>query len=138
MQNIQWAGRRPSDHLHVSIFDDEDVEIVEEVAEEIFQFVEQAPEPVGGLKAFYAYIAKHLEYPAPARRARVEGKVYAQFVVRKDGSITDVKILKGIGFGCDEEAVKVLESAPKWNPGKQRGVPVNVHMSIPIVFMLKV
>ncbi len=116
----------------------EEVEIMEEVAEEIFQFVEQSPEPVGGLKAFYAYIAKNLTYPAQARRSRVEGKVYLQFVVRKDGSITDIKVLKGIGFGCDKEAIKVLESAPKWKPGKQRGVPVNVHMSIPIIFLLKV
>ena len=106
--------------------------------QEIFQFVEQSPEPVGGLKAFYAYIAKNLTYPAQARRSRVEGKVYLQFVVRKDGSITDIKVLKGIGFGCDKEAIKVLESAPKWKPGKQRGVPVNVHMSIPIIFLLKV
>lgn len=112
-------------------------DVEEEVADEIFQFVEQQPEPKGGMKAFYQYISKNLNYPALARRSAVEGKVYVQFVIDKDGTITDVVILKGIGFGCDEEAKRVLESSPKWNPGKQRGKPVKVRMSLPIVFMLE-
>ncbi len=112
-------------------------EVEEEVADEIFQFVEQQPEPKGGMKAFYQYVSKNMVYPALARRSAVEGKVYVQFVIDKDGSINNVVILKGIGFGCDEEAKRVLESSPKWKPGKQRGKPVRVRMSLPIVFTLE-
>ena len=112
-------------------------EVEEEVAEEIFQFVEQQPEPKGGMQAFYKYVAKNLVYPAMARRSATQGKVYLQFVINKDGSITDVVVLKGIGFGCDEEAQRVIASSPKWTPGKQRGQPVRVRMSLPIVFVLE-
>ena len=66
----------------------------------------------------------------------IEGKVYVQFVVDKDGTLTDVKALKGIGAGCDEEAVRVIQEAPKWKPGKQRGRPVKVRMVLPIIFKL--
>ena len=93
----------------------------EEAADEIFQFVEDQPAPVGGMKAFYAYVGKQMKYPAQARRMGIEGKVYVTFVVGKDGALTDVRVLKGIGAGCDEEAVRVLSAAPKWKPGKQRG-----------------
>ncbi|MCP4460018.1 MAG: energy transducer TonB, partial [Cytophagales bacterium] len=65
-----------------------------------------------------------------------EGRVYLQFVVDRDGSITDIKAVKGIGAGCDEEAVRVMKTVPKFKPGKQRGRPVRVRMSIPIVFKL--
>ena len=109
----------------------------EEEAEEVFLFVEQAPTPKGGMKSFYEYIAKNLEYPATARRMQVEGKVYIQFIINKDGSLTDFQVLKGIGGGCDEEAIRVLKSSPKWEPGKQRGRPVKVKMSLPIVFILE-
>jgi len=67
---------------------------------------------------------------------RIEGRVFVQFVVDKDGSITNVEVLKGIGGGCDEEAVRVVKNAPKWNPGKQRGRPVRVKMVLPITFKL--
>ena len=108
----------------------------EEAADEIFQFVEDQPAPIGGMKAFYAYVGKQMKYPAQARRMGIEGKVYVTFVVGKDGSLTDVKVLKGIGAGCDEEAVRVLSKAPKWKPGKQRGRPVRVRMQLPIIFKL--
>jgi protein TonB len=98
--------------------------------------VENQPAPVGGYEAFYKYIGKNIKYPDQARRMGVEGKVFVQFVVDKDGSITDVQVLKGIGSGCDEEAIRVVKSAPKWTPGKQRGRPVRVRMSVPIAFKL--
>jgi protein TonB len=66
----------------------------------------------------------------------VEGKVFVQFVIDKDGSPSDITVLKGIGSGCDEEAVRVIKNMPKWTPGKQRGRPVKVRMSLPIVFKL--
>ena len=109
----------------------------EEVAEEIFTIVETAPEPLGGYEAFHRFIAESLTYPRAAARMNVSGKVFVQFVVEKDGSITDIEVVKGIGAGCDEEAVRVLSIAPKWSPGKQRGVPVRVIKIIPIHFVLK-
>jgi protein TonB len=108
----------------------------EEVAEEIFTIVEDQPEPKGGMAAFYEYVGKKLKYPAQARRMGIEGKVFVEFVVDKDGSITDVKAIKGIGAGCDEEAIRVIQEAPKWKPGKQRGRPVKVRMILPITFKL--
>ncbi len=108
----------------------------EEVADEIFTVVEDQPTPKGGMQSFYQYINKNMKYPAQARRMGIEGKVFVQFVVDKDGTITDVQAVKGIGAGCDEEAVRVIKSAPKWNPGKQRGRAVRVRMVLPITFQL--
>lgn len=108
----------------------------EEVAEEIFTIVEDQPQPKGGMSAFYQYVQKELNYPSQARRMGIEGKVYVQFVVDTDGTITEVEAIKGIGAGCDEEAVRVIKNAPKWNPGKQRGRAVKVRMVLPITFRL--
>lgn len=113
---------------------DEPVE--EEVADEIFTIVEDQPQPKGGMAAFYEFIGKKLKYPAQARRMGIEGKVFVEFVVDKDGTITDVKAIKGIGAGCDEEAIRVIQSSPKWNAGKQRGRAVRVRMILPITFKL--
>ena len=109
----------------------------EEVSEEIFTIVEEAPEPKGGIQVFYQYVADNLKYPASALRLGIGGVVYVKFVVEKDGSLTDITVIKGIGAGCDEEAVRVLSTAPKWIPGKQRGVPVRVYKMVPINFQLK-
>ncbi|WP_299452700.1 energy transducer TonB [uncultured Microscilla sp.] len=103
----------------------------------IFLTSEVKAVPKGGYPAFYKYVQKNLKYPPQARRMGVDGKVYIQFVVEKDGSLTDIKVLKGIGSGCDEEAVRVLKAAPKWNPGKQRGNPVRVRRALPIKFSLR-
>lgn len=111
-------------------------EPAEEKADEIHQFVQEMPSPVGGLSAFYKYLSKNLKYPAQARRIGIEGRVFLSFVVEKDGSLTDVSVMKGIGAGCDEESVRVLENAPKWSPGKQRGNPVRVRYAFPVVFRL--
>ncbi|MEP2026993.1 MAG: energy transducer TonB [Reichenbachiella sp.] len=112
------------------------LEIEEEEAEEIFMVVEEKPEPKGGVKAFYQYVADHIKYPQEARYNQVEGRVYVQFVVNSEGKISDVVTIKGIGSGCDEEAARILSQAPDWNPGKQRGKPVSVRMVLPITFKL--
>jgi len=109
---------------------------VEEETEEIFTIVESTAEPKGGLAAFYQSISEQIKYPAQARRMRVEGKVFVEFIVGKDGKITDVKAVKGIGAGCDEEAVRIIANSPPWNPGKQRGKPVRQRMVLPIIFRL--
>ncbi len=108
----------------------------EEDVDEIFTIVEDQPTPIGGISAFYQYVQKKMKYPAQARRMGIEGKVFVQFVVDKDGSITEVKAVKGIGAGCDEEAVRVIKGSPKWKPGKQRGRSVKVRMILPIPFKL--
>jgi len=108
----------------------------EEEVDEIFTIVEDQPTPEGGMSAFYQFISKKLKYPAQARRMGIEGKVFVQFVVDKDGSLTEVQAVKGIGAGCDEEAERVIKSAPKWKPGKQRGRSVKVRMILPITFKL--
>lgn len=104
--------------------------------DQIFLVVEETAAPQGGMPAFYEYVGKKLKYPAQARRMGIEGKVFVEFVIERDGTITDVKAIKGIGAGCDEEAVRVLQSAPKWKPGKQRGKPVRQRMVLPINFKL--
>lgn len=111
--------------------------VEEEKVEEIFQVVETWPSPEGGMGSFYKYVADHLIYPEQAKRLNISGIVFVRFVVEKDGSITDVQVIKGIGAGCDEEAAKVVGSAPAWNPGKQRGKPVRVYMTVPIRFVLQ-
>lgn len=108
----------------------------EESAEEIFTIVQEQPSPVGGMKAFYDFVFENLKYPAKASRMGIEGRVFVEFVVERDGSLTDIKVAKGIGGGCDEEAVRVISEAPKWNPGKQRGKAVRVRMIMPIMFKL--
>ena len=108
----------------------------EEEVEEIFTIVEDQPTYPGGIGAFYKYVATNLRYPAQARRMGIAGKVFVQFVVEKDGRLTDVQILKGIGAGCDEEALRVIKKSKAWKPGRQRGRPVKVRMIIPINFRL--
>jgi protein TonB len=111
-------------------------DIEEEETEEVFVIVEHKPVPKGGMQAFYAYVNKEFEYPRQARELRIEGKVFVQFVIEKDGSISNVIVAKGVGGGCDEEAIRVVEKSPNWNPGKQRGQPVRVRMVLPITFKL--
>ncbi len=98
--------------------------------------VEESPIPPGGLPAFYKYVGKNMDYPNQARRAGIEGRVFVQFVVNTDGSILDVRTLKGIGGGCDEEAERVIRNAPSWTPGTLNGKPVKVRMILPLTFKL--
>ncbi len=113
-----------------------DDEPEEEVVEEIFTIVEDPAMPIGGYAAFYQYIADNMDYPTQARRMGIEGRVFVQFVIDKDGSITDVQAVKGIGAGCDEEAVRVVKGATKWTPPKQRGQAVKQRIVLPITFKL--
>lgn len=105
--------------------------------EEIFTTVEQNPEFPGGISEMYKYIGTNIKYPSAAQRANVSGKVFVKFVVEKDGSIGDITVLKGIGFGCDEEATRVIKSMPKWSPGRQNGRNVRVYYTMPINFQLQ-
>lgn len=112
------------------------IEPTAEETDEIFTIVEENAMPQGGMLAFYKYLVDNMKYPALARRNNIEGKVLVQFVVGKDGAISDVKVLKGIGAGCDQEAVRVMEKAPSWKPGKQRGKAVRQRCIIPLSFQI--
>ncbi len=104
--------------------------------QEIFTTVEQNPEFPGGISAMFDYISERIKYPKMAQQMLVEGKVFVKFVVQQDGSIGGIKILQGIGYGCDDEAIRVISNMPKWSPGKQNGQPVNVYYTMPISFRL--
>lgn len=108
----------------------------DEEVDKTFIIVEEMPSFNGGMTAFYDFFRKNIKYPRKAERNNITGTVVISFVVDKDGSLINIEVIKGIGFGCDEEAIRVLKNAPKWNPGKQRGKPVKVSMALPIVFSL--
>lgn len=114
------------------------VEEEEEVEElEIFTVVESMPEFPGGDAARMKFLQENIKYPQLARESGIQGTVYVTFVVETNGKVTDVKVLRGIGGGCDEEAVRVIQSMPRWVPGKQRGKPVRVQFNMPIRFTLQ-
>ncbi len=98
--------------------------------------VESYPEFPGGMAAWAKFIQKNLKYPYAAQESSTQGKVYLTFVVEKDGAITDVNVIKGIGYGCDEEAVRVIKKSPKWKAGMQNNQAVRVRYSMPIGYVL--
>jgi periplasmic protein TonB len=104
---------------------------------EIFVVVEQMPEFPGGDKALYEFLAKNIKYPAVAKDNGIEGKVYIKFVINEDGSVSQATVARGIGGGCDEEALRVVKDMPKWKPGKQRGKNVKVWYTLPVYFKLQ-
>ncbi len=104
---------------------------------DVFTVVEDTATPNGGIPKFYEHIARTMSYPAEARKNGVVGKVFIEFVVQPDGAVTSLKTLKGIGMGCDEEAIRAIASYPdKWTPGKNNGVAVKQRMVLPVTFML--
>ena len=88
-------------------------------------------------KMLFSYLSKNLKYPSMASDNRIEGRVILNFVVEKDGSISNIKVVRGVGGGCDEAAIEAIENMPKWTPGKQRGRPVRVSYTLPVYFLLK-
>lgn len=114
--------------------EEEEEEIVEE---RVFVVVETMPLFPGGMSGLNNYLHNNIKYPMLAKESSIQGKVFVSFVVEKDGSVTDVRILRGIGGGCDEEAIRVIENMPKWIPGRQRNVPVRVMFNLPIKFTLQ-
>lgn len=105
-------------------------------AGKIFTVVEEMPSFPGGEEKLFEYLSK-IKYPSIARENGISGRVYVTFVVDKDGKIKDAKILRGIGGGCDEEALRVVRSMPDWKPGRQNGRSVSVQYNLPVNFNLK-
>jgi len=111
----------------------EEAEIMEA---EIFTVVEESPHYPGGDEMRIKFLQENIKYPQAARESSLSGLVYITFIIETDGTITDIRVLRGIGGGCDEEAVRVIKLMPKWTPGKQRGKPVRVQYSMPVLFKL--
>lgn len=109
---------------------------IEKIEDGEFRVVEHMPEPEGGLEGFYKLLKKNMKYPKKAQRNNTQGKVFVEFTVGKNGVVTNLIVIKGLGDGCDEEALRVI-ALSKWTPGKQRGVPVNVRMVQAINFQLQ-
>lgn len=134
------------DDLDIDAETDDDEEIEEQIItdedenegeeEEIFVFVEDNAGFPGGEKARLTFLRDNIKYPEMAKESGIQGTVHLTFVVEKDGSISNVKVMRGIGGGCDSEAVRVIKKMPKWKPGKQRGRPVRVQFNMPIKFVL--
>lgn len=117
-------------------FDEPVAEATGEDENEVFTVVEQNPEFPGGYEAMMAFVKQHMKYPANARRMQIEGTVYVGFIVNKDGTISDVSVLRGIMSECDNEAIRVIKMMPAWKAGKQNGRNVNVRFTVPLKFRL--
>lgn len=125
------------DYSLIEVEEPEQKIVKEEAKEEPFTYVEEMPAYPGGDEALLTFISGKIQYPEIARRAGVEGRVFVSFVVEKNGEVTEVKLQKGIGAGCDEEAVRVIKMMGKWKPGKQNGRPARVRIIVPILFKLQ-
>ncbi|MEZ4808660.1 MAG: TonB family protein [Flavobacteriales bacterium] len=99
--------------------------------------VQEQPEFPGGLEAMYGYLRKNVKYPQMEQDAGIQGKVYIEFVVSNDGSITDVVLKRGVSGGLDKEGLRVVKAMPKWSPGKMNGKPVKVRYILPVSFVLR-
>lgn len=109
----------------------------EAVTEEIFVVVEEQPEYPGGNAAMMQFLSNNIRYPVIAQENGIQGRVICNFVVERDGSITDVQVVRGVDPSLDREAVRVIQQMPRWKPGKQRGQAVRVRFTLPVVFRLQ-
>jgi len=146
--NIVEDDVEVDDNIDIDVEADQNTEVQEyiapvveeeESAEEaqIFMVVESMPAFPGGEAALYKYLAENIKYPQMAKESGIQGRVFVTFVVERNGSVTDVRVLRGIGGGCDEEAIRVVKGMPQWTPGKQRGKAVRVQYNLPVKFTLQ-
>jgi periplasmic protein TonB len=121
----------------VVVEDDNSNQVIEEVVETpIFTVVEEMPSFPGGDESRIKYLTENIKYPQMAKESGIQGTVYVTFVINEKGKVADVKVLRGIGGGCDEEAIRVVNMMPPWNAGKQSGKAVRVQFNMPIKFTL--
>jgi protein TonB len=147
--NVVEDDVQVEDDINIDVEADQNTEVEEYIApvmeqeeesdeeRQIFMVVESMPEFPGGEAALYKFLAENIKYPQMAKESGIQGRVFVTFVVERDGRVTDVKVLRGIGGGCDEEAIRVVADMPKWAPGKQRGKPVRVQYNLPVKFTLQ-
>lgn len=105
--------------------------------EKVYTYVEQPPSFPGGEAELANYLRANIKYPQSAKETGIQGRVYLEFIVARNGEITDVKVLRGLQYECDKEAMRVVKSMPKWTPGKQNGHTVTVKFTLPVVFQLR-
>ncbi|MCB9170496.1 MAG: energy transducer TonB [Flavobacteriales bacterium] len=134
VQEVEMEDTEVEEDTKVDVIEQPEEHVEEE---QIFTIVEQMPSFPGGEEELFKYLGKSIKYPQMAADAGISGVVYVTFVVDKDGKVKDAKVLRGIGGGCDEEALRVVNNMPPWTPGKQRGKPVKVQYNLPIRFTLK-
>ncbi|MDD5570480.1 MAG: TonB family protein [Bacteroidales bacterium] len=125
----------PTDEIQV--VEDTKKDVIVEQAPPVFTIVEEMPAYPGGDEARIKFLQDNIKYPQMAKESSIQGKVYITFVVDENGRVIDVKILRGIGGGCDEEALRVVKIMPPWIPGKQAGKAVRVQYNMPVVFTLQ-
>jgi protein TonB len=123
----------PNDKNTVTPAKNEDIE---EESRPVFTMVEEMPKFPGGETALIRFLSGNITYPKQAIEREIQGTIYVSFIVNSDGKVTDGKILRGIGGGCEKEALRVVKMMPRWTPGKQDGKPVDVLYTMPIVFRL--
>lgn len=138
---IEEPVREPEQTLEGDVADDlpdVDEQPVEEEDDEVLSFrvVEDLPQPPGGYHEFMKWLTRHLKYPTVVQQRKQQGKVVAEFIVNKDGSVTNVGIVKSLCTECDEEALRVLRMMPRWTPGIQNNKPCRTKVCIPIVFKM--
>ena len=137
-----------TESIEVNTEDDKEVEVIiaapvelpveEEEEEVVFKVVEQQAEFPGGPQAMFKYLSEHIKYPVICQENGIQGKVICQFTVNKDGSIVDIQVMRSSGHDAlDKEAMRVIQSMPKWAPGKQRGKPVRSRFTLPVTFKLQ-
>ena len=102
-----------------------------------FDIVEQMPEFPGGMQALMKYLAQSIKYPTQAQEAGIQGRVIVQFIVNKDGTISDATLARGVEPSLDDEAIRIVKAMPSWTPGLQKGQPVNVRFTLPVAFRLQ-
>ncbi|GHV29511.1 hypothetical protein FACS1894177_00520 [Bacteroidia bacterium] len=106
-------------------------------SEQVFSYVEELPQFPGGDAALQKWLSSNIEYPKIASEQGIQGKVVVRFIIRSDGSVDDVQIVKSLDPACDEEALRVIKMMPKWNPGKENGKAVSVYYNLPVTFKLE-
>ncbi len=111
--------------------------VVKKKAPKVFDFPTQEATFQGGMEGMYEYLYSKITYPKMAKRAGIQGRVFVEFIVDENGNVTNTKILKGIGGGCDEQALEAVKSLPQWTPAEQAGTKVRQRFKLPIKFMLE-
>ena len=135
MEEMVVVGQTPKEEVKYTKVEVEETEEPQEKV--IFQVVEEMPEFPGGMGEAMKFLAKNIKYPVAAQQAKIEGRVIVQFVVERDGSISDIHAMRGVNPDLDAEAIRVVSLMPKWKPGKQRGKAVAVKYTMPIMFRLQ-
>ncbi|MBQ8240668.1 MAG: TonB family protein [Bacteroides sp.] len=135
MEEMVVVGQTPKEEVKYTKVEVEETEEPQEKV--IFQVVEEMPEFPGGMSEAMKFLAKNIKYPVAAQQAKIEGRVIVQFVVERDGSISDIHAMRSVSPELDAEAIRVVSLMPKWKPGKQRGKAVAVKYTMPIMFRLQ-